>query len=48
MAAAFLAAMESIHRICAENDCGGIWVVHRDGRVELLWLSTADGDDDGR
>ena len=47
MAAAFMAAMSSIHRICADAECGGIWVVHRDGRVELLWLAQAvdDGGD---
>jgi PIN domain-containing protein len=39
MAGAFLAAMNTIHRICAASDSGGIWVVHRDGRVELLWPS---------
>jgi len=32
----------SNHRTCEEVDCGGIWVVHRDGRVELLWLAEAD------
>ena len=37
MAGAFLAAMPQIHRLCAENQTGAIWVVHRDGRVELLW-----------
>lgn len=39
MAGAFLSGMSQIHRICAEVSCGGIWVVHRDGRVELLWLA---------
>ena len=37
MAGAFLVAMPQIHRICSESHTGGIWVVHRDGRVELLW-----------
>lgn len=43
MAGAFLNGMGRIHEICDEVECGGIWVVHRDGRVELLWLAT-EGD----
>lgn len=39
MAGAFLSGMGRIHEICDETECGGIWVVHRDGRVELLWLA---------
>jgi hypothetical protein len=38
MAAAFLAAMRQIHAVCDESESGGIWVVHRDGRVEPLWI----------
>ncbi|GID29054.1 hypothetical protein [Paractinoplanes brasiliensis] len=44
MAGAFLAAMPAIHRICADTERGGIWVVHRDGRVELLWAGDQEND----
>jgi hypothetical protein len=44
MARALLGAMPAIHRICAGDQCGGIWVVHRDGRVELLWLAGSNDE----
>jgi hypothetical protein len=45
MAGAFLSGMPQIHSICLESTCGGIWVVHRDGRVDLLWLAEDDAPD---
>ena len=37
MAGAFLSAMPRIHEICGEGPGGSIWVVQRDGRVEVIW-----------
>ncbi|GAA2671259.1 DUF5615 family PIN-like protein [Actinoplanes palleronii] len=42
MAAAFLAGLRQMHMICAANPAGGIWVVHRDGRVDSLWIPGED------
>jgi hypothetical protein len=41
MIAAFLAARHRMAELCADGNGGGqIWVVQRDGRLELVWPQT--------